>query len=193
MLIFPSFALLYMVSSLSLFATVLSRSCMDLCTISFCLLLAVWYTVFCYHELKSPTGEPMRDVFDQQLNDLQVLGAGKGNLLPAEQLDDFSRQYELTEREREILHLILLGKSNQEISEALYITVGTVKAHVHSIFGKLDVSRRSQLITRFLEGLRLTPLRRYSQHVPRQIPAAFGADAFRSVLSSRLPRRKSQS
>ena len=53
--------------------------------------------------------------------------------------------------EREILQLILSGKSNQEISDMLFITVGTVKAHVHSIFGKLDVTRRSQLITRFLD------------------------------------------
>ena len=64
-------------------------------------------------------------------------------------MPDLRAQYELTEREAEILRLILAGKSNQEISEDLFITVGTVKAHIHSIFGKLDVSKRSQLITKF--------------------------------------------
>lgn len=33
----------------------------------------------------------------------------------------------------------------------LYITVGTVKAHVHSAFGKREISRRDQAITRFFE------------------------------------------
>ena len=151
MLVFSSFALLYMVSTLSLFAAVLSRSYMDLCTISFCLVLAVWYMFFCRRELWSRAGDAAEDLFDPQVNDPPVLDPGRISLLPAEQLDGLFRQYELTEREREILQLILSGKSNQEISELLYITVGTVKAHVHSIFGKLDVSRRSQLITRFLD------------------------------------------
>ena len=69
----------------------------------------------------------------------------------SDQMGRFRVRYDLTDRETEILKLILEGKSNQEIGEELYITVGTVKAHVHSIFGKLDVSRRSQLISRFME------------------------------------------
>ena len=72
---------------------------------------------------------------------------------PLDQMERFRVRYDLTDRETEILKLILAGKSNQEISEDLFITVGTVKAHVHSIFGKLEVTRRSQLMTRFMEEL----------------------------------------
>ncbi|MBO8171560.1 MAG: response regulator transcription factor [Bacillaceae bacterium] len=50
----------------------------------------------------------------------------------------------LTERELEVLRLIADGKSNQEISDELYITVKTVKAHVTSILTKLDVEDRTQ-------------------------------------------------
>jgi len=50
----------------------------------------------------------------------------------------------LTRREQEILALIAAGKSNQEIAEQLYITVGTVRVHVHAILQKLSVRDRTQ-------------------------------------------------
>jgi two-component system NarL family response regulator len=50
----------------------------------------------------------------------------------------------LTPREREILALIAEGKSNQEIAQILYISLGTVRVHVHAILHKLDVRDRTQ-------------------------------------------------
>ncbi|EFO81026.1 two component transcriptional regulator, LuxR family [Oscillochloris trichoides DG-6] len=50
----------------------------------------------------------------------------------------------LTERERSILQMLAKGCSNQEISAALMISVGTVKNHISSILGKLDVRDRTQ-------------------------------------------------
>lgn len=50
----------------------------------------------------------------------------------------------LTKREQEILALVALGKSNQEIADVLYITPGTVRVHVHAILQKLDVRDRTQ-------------------------------------------------
>lgn len=50
----------------------------------------------------------------------------------------------LTRREQEILALIAQGKSNQEIAEALYITSGTVRVHVHTILHKIGVRDRTQ-------------------------------------------------
>jgi DNA-binding NarL/FixJ family response regulator len=50
----------------------------------------------------------------------------------------------LTPRERQILDLIGRGCSNPEIANRLFIEVGTVKNHVHSIFRKLHVRNRQQ-------------------------------------------------
>ncbi len=50
----------------------------------------------------------------------------------------------LTDRELETLNLLALGMSNQQISERLYLSVGTVKTHVHRIITKLGVSDRTQ-------------------------------------------------
>jgi DNA-binding NarL/FixJ family response regulator len=60
--------------------------------------------------------------------------------------------YPLTQRERDVLHLIVDGCSNAEIAERLYITVGTVKTHVRSILGKLSVGDRTQIAVRALRS-----------------------------------------
>jgi DNA-binding NarL/FixJ family response regulator len=55
---------------------------------------------------------------------------------------------ELTEREREILGLIALGKSNAEIAEEVVISPKTVANHVSNIFSKLQVVDRAQAVLR---------------------------------------------
>jgi DNA-binding NarL/FixJ family response regulator len=52
---------------------------------------------------------------------------------------------ELTSRERSILQLVGDGKNNQEIAEALHLSVGTVKNHVTAILQKLGLRDRTQL------------------------------------------------
>jgi LuxR family maltose regulon positive regulatory protein len=54
----------------------------------------------------------------------------------------------LTEREREVLRLLVAGLSNQAISQELIVTVGTVKRHLNSIYGKLAVQSRTQAAAR---------------------------------------------
>lgn len=49
----------------------------------------------------------------------------------------------LTAREREVAALLADGRSNGEVAEALVITVGTVKDHVHSILGKTGLRTRA--------------------------------------------------
>lgn len=51
---------------------------------------------------------------------------------------------QLTPRQREILSMIRAGRNNQEISEALDLTVGTVKIHITAIFKALGVRNRTQ-------------------------------------------------
>jgi LuxR family maltose regulon positive regulatory protein len=57
----------------------------------------------------------------------------------------------LTERELEVLRLIVAGLSNPEIAEELFIAVSTVKSHVNHIYGKLDVKNRTQAVVKTQE------------------------------------------
>lgn len=60
--------------------------------------------------------------------------------------------YPLTERELEVLQLIVEGYSNAAIAEKLYITVGTVKTHVRNILNKLCADDRTQAAVRALRS-----------------------------------------
>ena len=54
----------------------------------------------------------------------------------------------LTERERDVLRLLLEGASNREIAQRLVLSVNTVKRHVYNLCGKLGVQSRTQAIIR---------------------------------------------
>ncbi len=58
-----------------------------------------------------------------------------------ERLEDSSLA-KLTRREMDVLRELASGKTNQEIANRLYLSENTVKYHVHSILGKLDLSGR---------------------------------------------------
>ena len=57
----------------------------------------------------------------------------------------------LSLRELEVLRLIASGKSNAEVAYVLVVAVSTVKSHTNSIFGKLEVTSRSEAILRARE------------------------------------------
>jgi DNA-binding CsgD family transcriptional regulator len=57
----------------------------------------------------------------------------------------FIEKYEITQREREVVEAMLLGKTDQEIAKALYIAVNTVQAHLKRIYRKTGVSGRFAL------------------------------------------------
>jgi LuxR family maltose regulon positive regulatory protein len=57
----------------------------------------------------------------------------------------------LTVRELEVLRLLVAGLSNREIAAQLVLSLGTVKTHIHNIYGKLEVSNRGQAIRRATE------------------------------------------
>lgn len=52
----------------------------------------------------------------------------------------------LSARELEVLRLMALGHSNQEIADRLFISLPTVKSHSSSLFVKLDVKRRTEAV-----------------------------------------------
>ncbi len=60
--------------------------------------------------------------------------------------------YPLTDRELEVLELMVAGCTNIEIAEKLFITAGTVKTHVRNILGKLCADDRTEAAVRALRA-----------------------------------------
>ena len=85
---------------------------------------------------------------------LQLIDEGERNGLEwvADILDGRAQKAEgpgLTRREREILQLLSMGMSNQEMAEKLVIAEGTLKRHVANLYQKLGVHNRTQAVRYF--------------------------------------------
>ncbi len=83
------------------------------------------------------------------LQDLASGGKAKSQVIPK-----ISTLKELSDREVEVLQLVADGKSNKEVAQVLTISEKTVKAHLRSIFRKLEVGDRAQAVaTAMRKGL----------------------------------------
>lgn len=56
------------------------------------------------------------------------------------------KEYNLTGREIEIVEKLLIGISNNQIAEELYITENTFKKHISNVYAKMGVKNRNELI-----------------------------------------------
>ncbi len=98
---------------------------------------------------------------DDLANAIRQAYEGKPTLAPeaAQALIQASRKpykpgIDLTEREKEVLGLLVEGLTNPEIAERLFVSKSTVKFHVSSILNKLQVSSRTEAVAKALqEGL----------------------------------------
>lgn len=65
---------------------------------------------------------------------------------------EFLAKYGITERERELILKVMQGKSNADIASELFISLPTVKTHLHNIYQKLGVDSRYDLLARVRSG-----------------------------------------
>ena len=96
----------------------------------------------------------LKGMFGEELMDaIRAVHAGKSRIPPAvaERLAHRMGGPGLTPRELEVLKLIVLGKSNKEIGEALNISEATVKTHINKLLSKLGVTDRTQATTTALQ------------------------------------------
>lgn len=70
-----------------------------------------------------------------------------------DQMSRFSEQFNITSREKEIIEMIIKGKTNRNIGESLYISVQTVKNIISNIYRKTNVKNRLQLL-RLIQNIR---------------------------------------
>jgi DNA-binding NarL/FixJ family response regulator len=90
-------------------------------------------------------GALRRDLLDA----IRAVHGGRRYLSPeiAQQIALHSSEDSLSEREIGVLRLVALGKANKEIAGELSVSEDTVKAHLKSIFAKLNVGDRTQAVT----------------------------------------------
>jgi DNA-binding NarL/FixJ family response regulator len=83
------------------------------------------------------------------LDAIRAVHGGRRYLSPeiAQQIALHSSEDSLSEREIGVLRLVAIGKANKEIAGELSISEDTVKAHLKSIFVKLNVGDRTQAVT----------------------------------------------
>jgi len=148
-------ALLIPVFSIGIIAYALFNSYVDICFCFFEDKTAVWginvynLNVLYYivlNLLSIPLVYNRRLFFNKLLEKEQALGAERDIVLATTILES-GEKYHLSSREIEVLNLICQGKSNPDISCILFISNNTVKHHVNSIFKKMGVKSRYELLS----------------------------------------------
>ncbi len=90
---------------------------------------------------------------DELVSAILAVHSGKSRIPGpvAERLAERMSNPALTERETDVLKLIVGGNSNKEIASALFISEATVKTHINNLLGKLGVTDRTQAATTALQ------------------------------------------
>ncbi|OAB34499.1 hypothetical protein PMSM_11560 [Paenibacillus macquariensis subsp. macquariensis] len=102
------------------------------------------------YDINAPTPYYVLDTRGGKLQDyLNKMIASFGLLDHFKQPDDGMSM--LSEREKEVVGLLVNGYTNQEIAADLYITEVTVKKHLTAVFRKLNVRNRTQLVNSYLK------------------------------------------
>ncbi len=83
---------------------------------------------------------------EQIIETIRAVHRGENKLPPGvlNRLEERAKRAELTDREREVLQLVVKGRSNKEISTELFISEDTVKYHLKTLFTKLGVQDRTE-------------------------------------------------
>ena len=90
---------------------------------------------------------------EELINAIRAVHQGKSRIpaAVAERLAERLAGPALTERETDVLRLIVAGRSNKEIGSALFISEATVKTHINNMLSKLGVTDRTQAATTALQ------------------------------------------
>ncbi|MEH7223505.1 response regulator transcription factor [Bacillus sp. JJ1566] len=88
---------------------------------------------------------------DELADSIRSVMSGKRVYAPELMDDLYGDENPLTEREREVLELVAVGKNTKEIADELRIKTGTVRNYISTILDKLEVKNRIEAITQSKE------------------------------------------
>lgn len=120
------------------------------------------------------TYEQLADLFNKYNVNLNFLITGKGDMFNSNSVsahktdrsfrfvdytddtdytDDIINTVKLTQREKEVLELLIKGFSNNQIASQICITPHTVKAHITNIMKKTKINRRIKLVAKYVKSM----------------------------------------
>lgn len=107
------------------------------------------------------TYEQLADLFNKYNVNLNFLITGKGNMFNSNSVsthhtdytDDIINTVKLTQREKEVLELLIKGFSNNQIASQICITPHTVKAHITNIMKKTKINSRIKLAAKYVQSM----------------------------------------
>ena len=91
-----------------------------------------------------------------RIRTVPIAKKGKGKIIlleptpPRHRIHSRLTHFGLSRREEEITIFAIQGLSNKEIAERLFICEQTVKDHLHHVFGKMNIRRRSELAAKIM-------------------------------------------
>lgn len=106
-------------------------------------------------------GYILKDNIDSLFQSIQTVMAGN-MVLDSEVIKDIKlsnqtkksvEDFDITERELEIIKLLAEGMNNKEISQSLYLSEGTVRNYISNLLEKLDLRDRSQIVVFYYKNL----------------------------------------
>jgi DNA-binding NarL/FixJ family response regulator len=98
----------------------------------------------CLQAFVFPNGVPYQFVTRQEEAGVELPGSRRGSWKL--RCEDFSQYYHLSPRERQILLLLARGRNAKYIEETLVVSNHTAKAHIYSIYRKVNVHSRQELL-----------------------------------------------
>lgn len=106
-------------------------------------------------------GYILKDNIDSLFQSIQTVMAGN-MVLDSEVIKDIKLShhikksiddFDITERELEIIKLLADGMNNKEISQSLYLSEGTIRNYISNLLDKLDLRDRSQIVVFYYKNL----------------------------------------
>ncbi len=108
-------------------------------------------------------GYILKDNIDSLIQSIQTVMAGN-MVLDSEIIKDIrlsnperksGEDFDITERELDIIKLLAEGMNNKEISQTLYLSEGTVRNYISNLLDKLDLRDRSQIVVFYYKNLHI--------------------------------------